>query len=184
MARKGTVEKALSANELHDFCERLAAMPNLTLGKMQKEAKKLGITLSHSAAGRFANGTFAEHLRRLKRAREFADQVEAFNASGAAGSLADTAAATILQDICDLMASGEEYNISKIAQAVSTLQAGEHRRRELSAKLRESELRVEKLEREKAEREAAKEKALKDLKDGGGLSDEAIARIEQKLSEL
>lgn len=86
MARKGTVESSLSAEALHEFCEKLAALPNLTLRRMQDEAKKLGITLSRSAAGRFAGGTFAEHLRRLQRAREFAEQVESFNASGMAGS--------------------------------------------------------------------------------------------------
>lgn len=75
MARKGTVESALSAEDLHAFCEKLAAVPNLTLRRMQTEAEKLGIRLSRSAAGRFAGGTFAEHLRRLQRAREFTEQV-------------------------------------------------------------------------------------------------------------
>ena len=54
MARKGTVESSLSAEALHEFCEKLAALPNLTLRRMQDEAKKLGITLSRSAAGRLA----------------------------------------------------------------------------------------------------------------------------------
>lgn len=184
MARKGTVESALSAEALHEFCEKLAALPNLTLRRMQAEAKKLGITLSRSAAGRFAGGTFAEHLRRLQRAREFAEQVESFNASGMAGSLADTAAATVLQEICDLMASGEEYNITKIAQAIATLQAGEHRRRELSAKLREYERRATEWERKEKEREEAKKKAIADIRNGGGLSDEALAKLEAQIGSL
>ena len=184
MARKGTVENALSPKALHDFCEHLASLPKLTLAKMQTEAKKLGITLSHSAAGRFANGTFAEHLRKLQRAREFAEQVEAFNAEGVSGSLADTAAATVLQEICDLMASGEEYNITKIAQAIATLQSGEHRRRELVAKLKEYERKEAEWQRKEAEREEKKKQTMESLKDGGGLSDEAIALIESKLAQL
>lgn len=183
MARKGTVESSLSAEALHEFCEKLAALPNLTLRRMQDEAKKLGITLSRSAAGRFAGGTFAEHLRRLQRAREFAEQVESFNASGMAGSLADTAAATVLQEICDLMASGEEYNITKIAQAISTLQAGEHRRRELSAKLKEYERRAAEWERKEKEREAAKAELAKAISKRG-IGEDVLREIEEKIRLL
>lgn len=183
MARKGTVESSLSAEALHDFCEKLASLPNLTLEKMRAQAKKIGITLSHGAAGRFANGTFAEHLRRLQRAREFNEQVQAFNASGIAGSLADTAAATILQDILDNLASGE-YNISKMAQAVATLQAGEHRRRELTERLKEYERREADWQRKERERKSAKKKTMEDIRKGGGLSDEALARLEAQTGNL
>ncbi len=179
MARKGTVESSLSAEALHDFCERLASLPNLTLEKMRDEAKKIGITLSHGAAGRFANGAFAEHLRRLQRAREFNEQVQAFNASGIAGSLADTAAATILQDICDNLASGE-YNISKMAQAVATLQAGEHRRRELAERLKEYERRAADWERKEAERKAALA-ALSEKSVGKKITPEFIDEVQKTM---
>lgn len=184
MARRGTVENALSAKALHDFCEHLASLPNLTLATMQAEAKKLGIELSHSAAGRFANGTFAEHLRKLQRAREFAEQVEAFNAEGVSGSLADTAAATVLQEICDLMASGEEYNITKIAQAIATLQSGEHRRRELNAKLQILEQKIKEYERLETERAAAKKAAIEAISADRGYSKEQREEVVRQFKLL
>ena len=134
MARKGTVEASLSAEDLHAFCERLAAVPDLTLRRMREEAGKLGIELSLSAAGRFAQGTFAKHLERLARAKEYHMRIQEFK--GMSEDIADAAAAQILQDISDEIASGE-YNISKMAQAVATLQASEQRRQELKAKLKE-----------------------------------------------
>ena len=182
MARRGTVENALSAKALHDFCEHLASLPNLTLATMQKEAQKLGIALSHSAAGRFANGTFAEHLRKLQRAREFAEQVDAFNAEGVSGSLADTAAATVLQEICDLMASGAEYNVTKIAQAIATLQSGEHRRRELNAKLQLLEQKIKEYERRDREREERKAELSKAISKGLGKA--TLREIEEKIKLL
>lgn len=181
MARKSTVETALSAEALRAFCEKLAAVPNLTLRRMQDEAKKLGITLSRSAAGRFAQGTFAKHLERLARAREYHMRIQEFK--GMSEDIADAAAAQILQDISDEIASGE-YNISKMAQAVATLQTSEQRRQELKAKLREYERRTAEWERKEKEREEAKKKAIADIRNGGGLSDEALAKLEAQIGSL
>lgn len=180
MARKSTVETALSAEALRAFCEKLAAVPNLTLRRMQDEAKKLGITLSRSAAGRFAQGTFAKHLERLARAREYHMRIQEFK--GMSEDIADAAAAQILQDISDEIASGE-YNISKMAQAVATLQTSEQRRQELKAKLREYERRTAEWERKEKEREAAKAELAKAISKRG-IGEDVLREIEEKIKLL
>lgn len=180
MARKGTVEASLSAEDLHAFCERLAAVPDLTLRRMREEAGKLGIELSLSAAGRFAQGTFAKHLERLARAKEYHMRIQEFK--GMSEDIADAAAAQILQDISDEIASGE-YNISKMAQAVATLQASEQRRQELKAKLREYERRAAEWERREKEREAAKAELAKAISKRG-LSENTLREIEEKIKLL
>ena len=180
MARKGTVEASLSAEDLHAFCEKLAGIPNLTLRRMQSEAEKLGITLSHSAAGRFAQGTFAKHLERLARAREYHMRIQEFK--GMSEDIADAAAAQILQDISDEIASGE-YNISKMAQAVATLQASERKRLELKAKLREYERREAEWRRIEKEREAAKSE-LSTAISKRGIGEDVLREIEEKIKLL
>lgn len=180
MARRGTVEASLSAEDLHAFCERLAAVPDLTLRRMREEAGKLGIELSLSAAGRFAQGTFAKHLERLARAKEYHMRIQEFK--GMSEDIADAAAAQILQDISDEIASGE-YNISKMAQAVATLQASEQRRQELKAKLREYERRAAEWERREKEREAAKAELAKAISKRG-LSENTLREIEEKIKLL
>lgn len=180
MARRGTVEASLSAEDLHAFCERLAAVPDLTLRRMREEAGKLGIELSLSAAGRFAQGTFAKHLERLARAKEYHMRIQEFK--GMSEDIADAAAAQILQDISDEIASGE-YNISKMAQTVATLQASEQRRQELKAKLREYERRAAEWERREKEREAAKAELAKAISKRG-LSENTLREIEEKIKLL
>lgn len=183
MARS-KIEMAMSENDLQDFCKTLANTPNLTLKRLQSMAEKRGIKVSLMGAKTFRDGAFAEHLRKLERGREFMEQARQYQEIGLSGALADTAAATILQEICDLMASGGEYNITKVAQAVASLQAGEHRRKELVAKLKEYERKEIEWQRREAEREENKKKAVASLKKGSGLSDEAIALIESKLAQL
>lgn len=180
MARRGTVEASLSAEDLHAFCERLAAVPDLTLRRMREEAGKLGIELSLSAAGRFAQGTFAKHLERLARAKEYHMRIQEFK--GMSEDIADAAAAQILQDISDEIASGE-YNISKMAQAVATLQASEQRRQELKAKLREYERRAAEWERKEKEREAAKTELAKAISKRG-IGEDVLREIEEKIRLL
>lgn len=96
--------------------------------------------------------------------------------------IADAAAAQILQDISDEIASGE-YNISKMAQAVATLQASEQRRQELKAKLREYERRAAEWERREKEREAAKAELAKAISKRG-LSENTLREIEEKIKLL
>ena len=113
MARS-KIEMAMSENDLQDFCKTLANTPNLTLKRLQSMAEKRGIKVSLMGAKTFRDGAFAEHLRKLERGREFMEQARQYQEIGLSGALADTAAATILQEICDLMASGGEYNITNM----------------------------------------------------------------------
>lgn len=66
MARKGTVESALPAEDLHAFCKKLAAVPKLTLWRMQTGAEKLGIRLSRSASGCFAGEALSGGLPKVR----------------------------------------------------------------------------------------------------------------------
>ena len=142
--------------------------------------KKLELSKSELAAGRFAQGTFAKHLERLARAKEYHRRIQEFK--GISEDIADVAAAQILQDISDEIASGE-YNISKMAQAVATLQASERKRLELKAKLREYERREAEWERKEAEREAAKAELSKAISKRG-IGEDVLREIEEKIKLL
>ena len=97
--------------------------------------------------------------------------------------IADAAAAQILQDISDEIASGE-YNISKMAQAVATLQASEQRRQELKAKLREYERRADEWERKEKEREAAKKAAIEAVAADKGYTKQQREKVVQQFKLL
>lgn len=87
-----------------------------------------------------------------------------------------------MQDISDEIASGE-YNISKMAQAVATLQASERKRLELKAKLREYERREAEWERKEAERESAKAELSKAISKRG-IGEDVLREIEEKIKLL
>ena len=67
---------------------------------------------------------------------------------------------------------------------ISRLRSGDHRLRELNAKLAEYKRREAEWQRREAEREEAKKRSLAALQSGGGLSDEALAKIESILGSL
>lgn len=184
MARIGTVEKSLSADELHEFCKHLASLPNLTLETMREEAAKLGIELSHGAASRFKNGTFAAHLDHLRRAKELVMQIEQFGGADAGASIADAGATVLMQQVYDTLTSGEPIDFDTFSKIISRLRSGDHRLRELNAKLAEYKRREEEWQRREAEREETKKRSLAALHSGGGLSDEALAKIESILGSL
>ncbi len=181
---RSKIESALSETELQDFCNRLANTPELTLKKLQSMAAEVGIEVSLMGAKTFRDGAFSEHIEKMRRAKELALQLREVGNADAAGSIADAGALVLMQQVYDSLTKGDDVDYDTFSKIIARLRSGDHRLREVNAKLREYERRAEEYEREKAEREAAKKKALKDLKDGGGLSDEAIAKIEQKLSEL
>ena len=156
MARIGTVEKTLSATALHDFCDRLAKMPKLTLATMQAEAAKLGIELSHSAAGRFKNGTFAAHLEHLKKAKELALEIEAFGGSDAGASLADAGATVLMQKVYDaLTAKDGVIDFDTFSKIIARLRSGDHSQKALNAKLAEYKRKEAEWQRKENERKSA-----------------------------
>lgn len=183
MARLGTVEKSLSADELHEFCKRLASLPNLTLETMREEAAKLGIELSHSAASRFKNGTFAAHLDHLRRAKELVMQIEQFGGADAGASIADAGATVLMQQVYDTLTSGEPIDFDTFSKIISRLRSGDHRLRELNAKLAEYKRREADWQREKAERDATKAELAKAVSKRG-IGADVLREIEEKLKLL
>lgn len=185
MARIGIVEKTLSATALHDFCDRLAKMPKLTLATMQAEAAKLGIELSHSAAGRFKNGTFAAHLEHLKKAKELALEIEAFGGADAGASLADAGATVLMQKVYDaLTAKDGVIDFDTFSKIIARLRSGDHSQKALNAKLAEYKRKEAEWRHREKEREKTKKRSLAALQSGGGLSEEALAKIESILGSL
>ena len=177
------IECKMSANELREFYKTLADTPNLTLKRLQELAAKRGISISLMGAKRFKDGAFAAHLEHLRKARELAEQIAEFGNIDS-GSLADAGAAILMQQVYDEITNGEKIDFDTFSKIISRLRSGDHRQRELSAKLKLLEAQIAENERREAERKAAKEKTLNDLKKGGGLSEEALLKIEQHLSQL
>lgn len=196
MARLGTVEKGLSSKDLHKFCAHLASLPNLTLETMRAEAAKLGIELSHGAASRFKNGTFGRFLEKLAAVREFSQQIKALREGGS--NISDAANEVLLEDIfafvskrADAEDKIELKDVKELVGIISKMRAGDHRERAadareklLEAQLAEYKRREAEWQRRDAEREEAKKRSLAALQSGGGLSDEALAKIESILGSL
>lgn len=184
MARIGTVEKSLSADELHEFCKHLASLPNLTLETMREEAAKLGIELSHGAASRFKNGTFAAHLDHLRRAKELVMQIEQFGGADAGASIADAGATVLMQQVYDTLTSGEPIDFDTFSKIISRLRSGDHRLRELNAKLAEYKRREEEWQRREAEREEAKKAAIEAVSADKGYTKQQREKVVQQFKLL
>ena len=89
---KSKIETELSEEQLQDFCNRLADTPKLTLKKLQSMAAEIGIEVSLMGAKSFRDGAFAEHIEKMRRAKELALQLKEVGNADAAGSIADAGA--------------------------------------------------------------------------------------------
>lgn len=183
MARS-KIEMSLSETELQAFCNKLAGTPHLTLEKVKAEAAKLGINVSLMAAKTFRDGAYSAHLDKYRKARELAQQLRQIGNDNAASSLADAGAAILMQQVYDELTSGGQIDFDTFSKIISRLRTGDHRQRELTAKLKIAERRLAEIDAREAERESAKKKAIADLRSGGGLSDEALARLEAQIGNL
>ena len=178
---RSKIESALSETELQDFCNRLANTPELTLKKLQSMAAEVGIEVSLMGAKTFRDGAFSEHIEKMRRAKDLALQLREVGNADAAGSIADAGALVLMQQVYDSLTKGDEVDYDTFSKIIARLRSGDHRLREVNAKLRESELRIEKFEREKAEREAAKKAAQERISKKGGISPEAMEEIDELL---
>lgn len=176
MATLSNLERALSPTELSGFFAELAATPGLTLARIAELAAERGISISLSGAKRVKDGPFGDYLDALRRKREMAEDVAAVAKSGL--SLADASASILSQKVFDrLMSAGEltDGETNELSLALSRLRLGDQRRDFLEARLREMEAR-------EAEREATKKALTAEIsgaKKRGGLTREALEKIEQ-----
>lgn len=181
---KSKIEQALSETDLQEFCSRLAGTPKLTLKKLQSMAADIGIEVSLMGAKSFRDGAFAEHIEKMRRAKELALQLKEVGNADAAGSIADAGALVLMQQVYDALTKGDEVDFDAFSKIIARLRSGDHRLREVNAKLKEYERRATEWERKEKEREEAKRKAIADIRNGGGLSDEALAKLEAQIGSL
>jgi len=185
MAARSKVAKTLSANALQGFCALCAETPNLTLQTMCDLAKERGIDISISAAARFRDGPFSTYLKKISAARDLARNVAELNSAESAGTLADAAASVLMQDVFETMLSGTDddgkIDYDTLSKIISRLRIGDHRLRELTAKLKEYERREEDYKRERAERDAAKTATIGELNSTPGITPEARENLIKKL---
>lgn len=181
---KSKIETELSEEQLQDFCKRLAGTPKLTLKKLQSMAAELGIEVSLMGAKSFRDGAFAEHIEKMRRAKELAMQLRELDNADAAGSIADAGALVLMQQVYDALTKGDEVDFDAFSKIIARLRSGDHRLREVNAKLREYERREAEWRRIEKERESAKKKAMEDIRIGAGLSDEALAKLEAQIGNL
>ena len=82
-------------------------------------------------------------------------QIEQFGGADAGASIADAGATVLMQQVYDTLTSGEPIDFDTFSKIISRLRSGDHRLRELNAKLAEYKRREEEWQRIEAERKAA-----------------------------
>lgn len=174
----------LTPIEVAEFLEKLAKTEGgEKLRVIQMEAEKRGIRVSLMGAATFRDGELKPYLERLKYAREkslaLAEAVTAGDEDGLLASgrtlLADKINDLLLADVD--MGEKEYLALSKALGSLSTSNQGERGLR----------IRIARYEREEQERrEAAEllEQKKRSIVEKGGLSEEAIALMEETLKIL
>lgn len=180
---KSKIEAELSEEQLQDFCNRLANTPKLTLKKLQSMAAELGIEVSLMGAKSFRDGAFAEHIDKMRRAKELALQLREVGNADAAGSIADAGALVLMQQVYDALTKGDEVDFDTFSKIIARLRSGDHRLREVNAKLKEYEHREAEWKRKEAERESTKAELSKAISKRG-IGEDTLREIEEKIKLL
>lgn len=171
------IEQELSAEELEGFVKELAALPGLTLAKIQAAARTRGINVSLMSASAFRDKNLAEYLHRLRGASESAQLIAEAISGNAEGNILDGAALMLSQRINDLLVPGGVADLTEIRQAVAAvaqLRQSNQSEKLALARLREYEAKEE-LRKRAAEELERKKQALVQK---GGLSEEALELME------
>lgn len=182
MARRANkIEQHLTQDQLAAFNERLATMPGMTLSKIAELAEEFGVEVSLMAASTYRNTTYEEYLAELRSKAHFAETVSEAAKSGL--SMTDAAAAILSNKLLDhIMDSGaldnEQFN--ELSLALSRLRLGDQRSKALEAKLAEMQAKAEERDRKIQEAKAA----ITRVKEGGGLSQDTLQEIEEKVFGL
>ena len=180
---KSKIETELSEEQLQEFCNNLATTPKLTLKRLQSMAAEIGIKVSLMGAKSFRDGAFAEHIEKMRRAKELALQLKEVGNADAAGSIADAGALVLMQQVYDALTNGDEVDFDVFSKIIARLRSGDHRLREVNAKLREYEHRAAEWERKEAEREAAKAEFSKAISKRG-IGEDTLREIEERIKLL
>ena len=176
------IEKELTPAQVVDLLDALAKTPGGdVLRVIQAEAEKRGIQVSLMGASSFRDAALKPYLDKLKAARAKSEALaEAVTAGDEAGLLAAsrTMLAEKINDV--LMADGDELprkellSLSKALQGLPTANTGD---RMTAARLREFEAREE----ERKQKAQELERRKRALVEKGGLSEEAVALMEEAL---
>ena len=171
------IEQELSAEELEGFVKDLAAMPGLTLAKIQNAARERGIEISLMSASAFRDKNLAGYLQRIRGASESARLIAEAISGNAEGNILDGAALMLSQKLNDLLVTDSLAEIAEIRQgveAVAKLRQSNQSEKLAVARLREYEARDAERRREAEELERKKLA----LVSKGGLSKDALDLIE------
>lgn len=179
--RANKIEQHLTADQLAAFNERLAGMPGLSLQKISDLADEFGVEISLMSASTYRDTTYEEYLAELRSKAQFAETVAEAAKSGL--SMTDAAAAILSNKLLDhIMNQGglehEEFN--ELSLALARLRTGDQRAKLLEAKLRE----MESKEQDRTRKINEARKAMTTAKAKGGLTEETLELIEQKLLSL
>lgn len=173
--------KNLTADGLQEFFDACSQEKGLTLERIQELAKERGIDISLMSAKNFRDNTWDHYTARLQRANEVSAQIQSMMDAGVSNNIADASATMLNQMVFDILMSGDKgVDINALSKVVARLRIGDHRAKEL-------EMKIADYEREAAERQAKvdalKAKAQK-AKDGGGLTDDARAIVDELILGL
>ena len=147
-------------------------------------AAEIGIEVSLMGAKSFRDGAFAEHIEKMRRAKELALQLKEVGNADAAGSIADAGALVLMQQVYDSLTKGDEVDFDTFSKIIARLRSGDHRLREVNAKLKEYERRADEWERKEKEREAAKKAAIEAVAADKGYTKQQREKVVQQFKLL
>jgi hypothetical protein len=177
------IEKELTPEEVVELLETLAKTPGgEVLRVIQEEAEKRGVRVSLMGAGTFRDGALHPYLEKLKGARVKSEMLaDAITAGDESGLLAGGRTA-LAEKVVDFLMTDDATpkQFSSLALTLQMLSSSNQGDKMTAARLR-------KFEAEEEARAAAKEKLERRktaITQKGGLSDEAIALMEEALGLL
>lgn len=180
------IETSLTPEQLQEFFLRCSQLRGVKLRDIQALAEEFGVEISLMSARSFRAGeAWQDYLDDLKRKSEFAESVATLAQNGV--GLSDGAATKFAAKVFDAVdrldvgeVAGEKGNT--VSLAIARLRQGDQRAKKLEADLRLRDEQVARLERERTEWEAKRDQAkaaLNAVKSRGGLTKEALQRIEE-----
>ena len=178
------IESNLTPVEVVELLEALAKTEGgEKLRVIQEEARKRGIEVSLMGASSFRDGALKPYLEKLKFAKEKSAALAEAMADGGEEGLLAGARTKLAEEVVDFLMTEEKVEVkqfSGLAKTLSMLSSSNQGDRVLRMRL----AKYEREEQERKEAAAALEEKKKAMQSKGGLSEEAIALMEETLKIL
>lgn len=174
------IEKELTPEEVVELLDSLAKTPGgFTLATIQAEVKKRGVKISTTGATTFRDGALHPYLEKLRTNRQKSEMLAGAMTAGDETGFLATGRTMLAETVVDFLMTDkpEPKQYSSLAMTLQMLSSANQGDKMTVAKLREFEAKDEARAAEKAKLEKRKTALVKK----GGLSEEAIALMDEAL---